>query len=106
MRTILLSGLIPLKTGGIRSGDLSLRQQRMSLPMLEALRLEDARVHMSLVSYDDSLSADRPTPEAEGKFCPRANEFLYLRMKVTNISCRSPVFCSMSMTEIFIQRSP
>ncbi|OBZ75570.1 hypothetical protein A0H81_04217 [Grifola frondosa] len=75
------------ENGGTRSGHLSLRQQRMTLPMLEALRVETARVHMSLVSYDEVQSATPVTvAQAGGKFLPPPNEFVYLRTKVTNLS--------------------
>ncbi|GLB34932.1 putative transport protein Trs120 or TRAPPC9, TRAPP II complex subunit [Lyophyllum shimeji] len=80
------------ETGGVRFGDLSLRQQRMTLPMLETLRLETARVQISLVAYDDSVPSSRPLVERDGKFYPPANEFVYLRTKITNTSSSSRVF--------------
>ncbi|KAF8077925.1 TRAPP II complex [Lyophyllum atratum] len=77
---------------GVRSGDLSLRQQRMTLPMLETLRLENAQVQMSLVAYDDSLPTHHPLAERDGKFYPPADQFVYLRTKITNTSPSSQVF--------------
>lgn len=70
------------QTGGMRSGDLSLRQQRMTLPMLETLRMETAQVHLSLAPCDDTL----PLLQHGGKYHPQPNEFVYLRMKITNLS--------------------
>lgn len=54
--------------------------------MLEALRTEPAEVRMSLVRYDGS--GDEPTVIVQkgGKCLPPANEFLYLRTIVTNLS--------------------
>ncbi|KAG6909694.1 hypothetical protein DXG01_015895 [Tephrocybe rancida] len=75
------------ETGGVRSGDLSLRQQRMTLPMLETLRLENAQVQLSLVAY----SSD-PLREHEGRFYPPADEFVYLRQVFTSVAASSQVF--------------
>ncbi|RDB21392.1 hypothetical protein Hypma_011623 [Hypsizygus marmoreus] len=80
------------ETGGIRSGELSLRQQRMTLPMLETLRMENALVQMSLVSYEGSSSAEKLVSQHEGKFYPHADEFVCLRTKITNLSLSSLVF--------------
>ena len=77
---------LPLKTGGMRSGDLSLRQQRMTQPMLEALRTETARVQMSLVRYEDGVATPVPVDPSGSKYLPPPNEFIYLRTKVTNLS--------------------
>ncbi|KAJ7452373.1 TRAPP II complex [Mycena galericulata] len=78
------------EAGGSRSGDLSLRQQRMTLPMLETLRTETASIHMSLFSYVDSDNI--PVPLNDGKYYPQSSEFVYLRTKVTNLSLTSLVF--------------
>ncbi|KAJ6496720.1 TRAPP II complex [Mycena vitilis] len=74
------------EAGGTRSGDLSLRQQRMSLPMLETLRTETASIHMSLHSQDGAVTS------TGGKYYPKSSEFVYLRTKVTNLSLTSLVF--------------
>ncbi|KAI0748229.1 transport protein Trs120 or TRAPPC9 TRAPP II complex subunit-domain-containing protein [Daedaleopsis nitida] len=75
------------ESGGTRAGDLSLRQQRMTLPMLQALRVESARIRMSLIRYDD---AGNETPvavdPAKTKFLPLPNEFVYLKITITNLS--------------------
>ncbi|KAG6866933.1 hypothetical protein C0991_003849 [Blastosporella zonata] len=85
------------ETGGVRSGDLSLRQQRMTLPMLETLRLENAQVQLSLVTYPDSSPDDHPLVEREGKFYPPADEFVYLRTRITNTSRKCPALLPSKM---------
>ncbi|TBU35870.1 TRAPP II complex [Dichomitus squalens] len=75
------------ENGGTRAGDLSLRQQRMTLPMLEALRVETARVRMTLVTYDEEGSAHPVPVDPTGtKYLPLPNEFVYLRTSLTNLS--------------------
>ncbi|KAJ6630827.1 TRAPP II complex [Mycena sp. CBHHK59/15] len=78
------------EAGGTRSGDLSLRQQRMTMPMLETLRTETASIQMSLNRYDGTgrISIDLNG----GKYYPESSEFVYLRTKVTNLSLTSLVF--------------
>lgn len=80
--------LSSLQTGGTRHGGLSLRQQRMSQIMLELLRTETARVHMSLVQRDsDDLEAEaQPVLHENGKWMPDPNTFVYLRTLITNLS--------------------
>ncbi|PCH38067.1 hypothetical protein WOLCODRAFT_114758 [Wolfiporia cocos MD-104 SS10] len=75
------------ESGGSRTGELSLRQQRMTLPMLEALRTETARVQMSLFCYDENQSEKAVPRDPSGtKFLPPPNEFMYLRTKIINLS--------------------
>ncbi|KAI0636866.1 TRAPP II complex [Trametes polyzona] len=75
------------ENGGTRAGDLSLRQQRMTMPMLEALRVETARVRMTLVRYDEDGNAqDVPVDPPGTKYLPPPNEFVYLRTSITNLS--------------------
>ncbi len=59
----------------------------MTLPMLEALRVETARVRMSLVRYDEEGN-EQPVPvdPAKTKFLPPPNEFIYLRTSIANLS--------------------
>jgi hypothetical protein len=54
--------------------------------MLETIRMENVRVHMSLVSYSNLPSTDRPIIHRGGKYYPPADEFVYLRTKVINLS--------------------
>ena len=70
----------------MRSGDLSLRRQRLTQPMLEALRTETARVEMTLVRYEDGTATPVLVDPSGSKFLPPPNEFVYLRTKVTNLS--------------------
>lgn len=51
--------------------------------------MENAQVYMTLVSYDSPLSQEQPVTELDGKFYPRADEFIYLRTKITNLSRKS-----------------
>lgn len=76
------------EVGGVRSGTLSLRQQRLTLPMLETLRTETARVQMSLVRYSGDVTdpIEHAVLQMGGKYQPPQNEFVYLRTKVTNLS--------------------
>ncbi|KAH9901034.1 TRAPP II complex [Cubamyces lactineus] len=75
------------ENGGTRAGDLSLRQQRMTMPMLEALRVETARVRMTLVRYDEEGNAQPvPVDPPGSKYLPQPNEFVYLRTSITNLS--------------------
>lgn len=80
------------ETGGIRSGELSLRQQRMTQPMVKTLRMEEARVHMSLVSYNPSHGTDKLVNYRGGKYYPAPQEFVYLRIKITNLSPSPLIF--------------
>ena len=52
----------------------------MTLPMLETFRLEIAQISLSLDVTDDPV-AIQSTPQH-----PQPNEFIYLRVKVTNLS--------------------
>ncbi|KAF7304920.1 hypothetical protein MKEN_01206300 [Mycena kentingensis (nom. inval.)] len=76
------------EAGGTRAGDLSLRQQRMTLPMLEALRTETASIQMTLHCQE----GDKAISLNVGKYYPPCCEFLLLRTKVTNLSLASAAF--------------
>ena len=80
------------QSGGTRAGDLSMREQRLSLPMLEALKLETTRVRMTLLNHDDDSQGCATIPRSGDKFLPKPNEFVQLRIQVTNLSCRCLVF--------------
>ncbi|KAJ7219315.1 TRAPP II complex [Mycena pura] len=88
------------EAGGTRSGDLSLRQQRMTLPMLETLRTETASIHLSLHRRDGSESI--PVALDVTKYYPPYCEFVYLRTKVTNLSLTSLMFT----VDLDLQSSP
>lgn len=78
--------MLLVQAGGIRSGELSLRQQRMTLPMLDAMRIEPARVDMSLVSRNGSEESS--VARRNGKCQPQAYEYIYVRIRVKNQSCK------------------
>ncbi|KAJ7285808.1 TRAPP II complex [Mycena rebaudengoi] len=78
------------EAGGTRSGDLSLRQQRMTLPMLETLRSETASINMSLIHREGS--EEKAVNVNGGKYHPEPSQFVYMRTKVTNLSLTSLVF--------------
>ncbi|KAK0197056.1 TRAPP II complex [Armillaria mellea] len=79
------------KVGGIRSGDLSLRQQRMTLSMLNTLRTETARIDMSLLTFEEL-----EVPHRNGKYHTQANEFVHLRIKIKN-QYASPLTLSLDL---------
>ena len=54
--------------------------------MLETLRMENARISMSLISRDNSRPEGESVAALDGRFYPPANEFVYLRTKITNVS--------------------
>ncbi|KAG8688542.1 hypothetical protein FRC08_011380 [Ceratobasidium sp. 394] len=70
--------------GTSRTGELSLRQQRLTLPMLETLRLEDLTVEMSIVPCDDGDVDIRPL--GGNRYRVPSNEFVHLRIAVHNQS--------------------
>ncbi|KAI0079931.1 Trs120-domain-containing protein [Panus rudis PR-1116 ss-1] len=79
--------------GGTRSGELSLRQQRMTLPMLEVMRIETARVQLSLIERNAEAPAVEPVVVEHhgGRWAPIPNSFVYFRVQVTNLSPASLV---------------
>jgi hypothetical protein len=57
----------------------------MTLPMLETLRTESARIHLELIrraSEEERLAVSRNG----GTYYPVPYEFVYLRMRITNLS--------------------
>ena len=56
-----------------------MRQQRMTMQMLNAVRTNTAKVSMSLL-----LPTDEETRKENEKYFPPAHEFVYLRIEVTN----------------------
>ncbi|KAI0062282.1 hypothetical protein BV25DRAFT_1945461 [Artomyces pyxidatus] len=86
------------EAGGTRSGELSLRQQRLTLPMLETLRTETARVHMALYHRsDDEASPWQNVDRRDGKYLPKPYEYAYLRTRVTNLSL-GPLLLSLDLS--------
>jgi len=59
----------------------------MTLPMLETFRLEIAQISLSLDVSDDPVAVQNSIRQY-----PQPNEFVYLRVKVTNLSASSMIF--------------
>lgn len=80
----------PNKAGGSRSGDLSLRQQRLTKPMLHALRTDPVHVQMELLQRGDDKDgvSQKIVNRRGGKYKAPPNEFLFLRMRIRNVSCK------------------
>ena len=79
----------PKKAGGSRSGDLSLRQQRLTKPMLHALRTDPVHVQMELLQQggdDDDGVSQKIVNRKGGKYRAPPNEFLFLRICIRNVS--------------------
>ncbi|PSR74153.1 hypothetical protein PHLCEN_2v10109 [Hermanssonia centrifuga] len=74
------------ESGGTRTGDLSLRNQRMTQRMVEVLRTEIARIQLSLWHYKDDGSEPSLVPCSGDIYTPPLNDFVYLRAKVMNLS--------------------
>ncbi|KAF8636691.1 hypothetical protein AX17_003496 [Amanita inopinata Kibby_2008] len=72
------------ESGGPRSGELSLRKQRMTLPMLQTIRMESVHVQVALAT-----SSGR---NEEGEHYPKPNEFICLKTVVQNLSTSPNVF--------------
>uniref|UniRef100_A0A8H8CM97 Transport protein particle subunit trs120 n=1 Tax=Psilocybe cubensis TaxID=181762 RepID=A0A8H8CM97_PSICU len=79
------------ETGGTRSGELSFRTQRMTLPMLEVFRLEIARVSLSLGSSCDGTTQQQANRNGSRHY-PKVNEFVELKATVVNLTPSSLVF--------------
>jgi len=82
------------EAGGSRSGDLFLRQQRLTRPMLHALRMDPIHVQMELSRRgdgEDGVSKNIVNRRGSKYWAP-PNEFLVLRMRIRNISPASLVF--------------
>ncbi|KAJ3715606.1 TRAPP II complex [Lentinula guzmanii] len=77
------------EAGGTRYGNLSLRQQRLTLTMLETIRTERAGIQMSFVRSGDSTE---PIEHRAGKYHPPCSELVYVRIKVTNLTTTALVF--------------
>lgn len=68
--------------------------------MLEALKLETTRVRMTLLSHDDASQSHVMVPRGGDKFLPKPNEFVQLKIQVTNLSCRRLIFWLFKYTRL------
>ena len=59
----------------------------MTLPMLETLRTEPARIHLELFRRSSEADEERlPISRNGGTYYPVPYEFVHLRMRITNLS--------------------
>jgi trafficking protein particle complex subunit 9 len=59
----------------------------MTLPMLEILRTESARIHLELFLRGSEGGEERiPILRTGGTYYPAPYEFVYLRMRIANLS--------------------
>ncbi|KAF8590613.1 hypothetical protein K439DRAFT_1382134 [Ramaria rubella] len=77
------------EAGGCRFGWLSLRQQRFTAPMLDALRTDPARLRLTLVRYEEEDSKAYLLPSRGGRSITQPNRFAYLRTTLVNLSPES-----------------
>jgi hypothetical protein len=74
----------------------------MTQPMVETLRMEIARVEVSLFSCDPPHGTHKLIKYHGGKYYPAAQEFVYLRAKITNLSCTLSLHLKkMSLTRFY-----
>ncbi|OAX44681.1 hypothetical protein K503DRAFT_795305 [Rhizopogon vinicolor AM-OR11-026] len=84
------------ETNGDRHGDLSLRQQRLTLPMLRALRTDVVRVDLTLVADNPDDGSPHVVDYRGGKYLISPNTMLYLRVEVAN-STSSPLVMTLDL---------
>ncbi|CAE6440674.1 unnamed protein product [Rhizoctonia solani] len=70
-----------------RTGEVSLRQQRLTLPMLETLRLEDITIQLSVASENPEDGVEIKTSGVNTFHAP-LNEFVQFRTEVRNLTTR------------------
>lgn len=83
------------ETNGDRHGDLSLRQQRLTLPMLKALRTDVVQVDLTLI-VDNPDGSPQELDYSGGKYIASPNEMLYLRVEAVNSSL-SPLVMTLDL---------
>ncbi|EJU05644.1 hypothetical protein DACRYDRAFT_113706 [Dacryopinax primogenitus] len=66
-----------------RAGELSLRKQRMKMPMLEAFRAQKVQVEVSVLAEGEGEV--REIEQNMGRYEVPSNDWVYLRVKVTNV---------------------
>lgn len=67
----------------MRNGELSLRRQRFTQPMLEAYKVEDVQVRLSLVD----LSGDHADTLPSGTSPVAPNEVVQVSVEIVNTTC-------------------
>jgi hypothetical protein len=79
-----ISRLTYSQANGSRCGDLSLRQQRMTMHMLNTLQTDAARIDLSLVQYAPDDDSPTMIKRRGGKFVVESNTMVNAMVKVTN----------------------
>ncbi|KAG8836757.1 hypothetical protein FRC18_010798 [Serendipita sp. 400] len=80
--------------GGSRNGDLSLRKQRLTAPMMENLKTDPVRVNVTLLQQiedgEDSRE-EKPIPPINGKVYAQPTQFHIIRCSVFNATAESKI---------------
>ncbi|KAH7914700.1 TRAPP II complex [Hygrophoropsis aurantiaca] len=86
------------EANGTRWGILSLRQQRMTLPMLKILRTDEVAIHLSLIQDEDNEAASRVNnvQGVAGKYQVAPNDVYYLQAKISNATS-SPLVLALDL---------
>lgn len=76
------------EAAGSRTGELSLRQQRFTQPMLNALRMDDIRVSLSLINLSDGDedAAQSGVISAGRTYSTTPNDYVTVKARVQNLT--------------------
>ncbi|TDL27497.1 hypothetical protein BD410DRAFT_762504 [Rickenella mellea] len=78
------------EASGSRHGELSLRGQRLTLPMLKALRTETVRIEIALSSQSESEDTEKQLDDiVNARHTVKPNDFVFLRSRLSNLSASS-----------------
>ncbi len=73
----------------------------MTLPMLETLRTESARIHLELFRRGSEADGELfPISRNGGTYYPASYEFVYLRMRFANLSRELIPLCHIRSFEL------
>lgn len=73
-----------LQPGGTRHGHLSLRNQRLTSPMMETLKTDPIRVKLDLIPQAEDRADEKPIPAINGRIYARPTQFHTLRCHTYN----------------------
>jgi trafficking protein particle complex subunit 9 len=74
-----------LQPGGTRHGELHLRGQRLTAPMMQTLKTDPVRVALQLVKYaDDSDGEGSTVPSINGRVYTQPTQFYALQCRAFN----------------------
>ncbi|OCB84083.1 hypothetical protein A7U60_g8755 [Sanghuangporus baumii] len=85
------------EAAGSRTGELSLRTQRFTQPMLNALRMDDIRVSLSLSGMDGNDDQVRSVASTRGTYTAPPDRYMVVKAIVQNLA-RSPLVLSLSLS--------